>query len=244
MNDLQKIKFVLKLLPQNDVEDILDQLYNASIKRGPRERLVKYQEYVEDILTNFTDNRLNKLYYQLNKDLIHLSNFMNWHFFQSDYERRYDLYPEKKNNPKQQKEWQKRYDELDTLSAKFEKSYRNFIILCAKYLPNLEKQLGKGSGINVKFRFNLDSKAIFIRGKEIGLRGKHQLAFIKLLNSKKGKVFSYQEICVAIYKKDLIGLSSITDNINKIYFAIQAKLKKAKIKDNIFLRRNGYGLKI
>lgn len=233
MTDQDRFDKFLTKLPEEKVRILeADLIVDEGLTEGSYDMLRGYAVYKKNLTSQFANPKIQKQFINFNS---FYDQFINLAMEKTQWQvdSRLQTYRMPKTQIKSFTEW------VNKLYKEHRKFIKNALaILNKKEALDVQPQQSKPA-----FYFDKDSKALFIDNKEIPVGGKLQYAFLTLLNTQIGKVFSYNDISLAVYKIPIVGQSSINDSIDRLAIAIEKKLAKNGIKKEIFIRRTGYGLK-
>jgi len=163
LDDKSRFVKVLKLLPENFIDDFVrGDLWNASYPWQLNSKISKYDNYSKEILSEFSNPKINKAWKAFNKLFYALEKFLADNFWVPEHSLRdyfylrpdihhnfHDKweYIERREKPEAYKdwcdkasvEWWKAKSKLDNLAEEFEKVYKDFIKIAKKEIEREEK---------------------------------------------------------------------------------------------------------
>ena len=139
LDDKIRLATVLKFLPEKFIDDFVRYyLFNANYPVEKNEIFIKYTEYKNEILSEFSNSKINNAYINFNKSFDVLTKFLAEHFYIPN--AHYKMY---KNPPffyleprihynfdgenKDSTLWNKYKSKLDKIANEFEETYKSFI---------------------------------------------------------------------------------------------------------------------
>jgi hypothetical protein len=167
LDDKSRFVKVLKLLPEKFVDYfVCDYLYNASYPKEANTVLSEYAEYKKEIISEFSNSKINDAYINLNKSFDMLTKFLTEHFWiPNDHYKMYESPPFFYLEPRihhnfggENKDpilWDKYKNELDEIADEFKRAYKNFIKIAKNKIEQKEEILKlspeiHGVGINLR----------------------------------------------------------------------------------------------
>jgi len=161
-SDKWRLGKFLNLLPEGFIDDFLNNyLWNGYYRADFRKRLLRYEAYSKEILSEFSNRKINKGWKTFNNSFDTLIRFLNEHFWIPDAHHERDDSPpfvylrpdihhnfmegveQEKNETiedrrerrnKASAKWDRYKQELDVLATEVEKEYKNFLKTANKYL--------------------------------------------------------------------------------------------------------------
>ncbi len=149
-NDSARFEKIIKLLPEQKIIILADELSNGYYSKGFLEMLINYKDYSETIMSEFKDRKIEKNRKAFNESIQSLLRFLSTHFF-SQSEKYYALYPELKETPK----WDKWFEELHIETEVFQRKYNELFAVGKKVLDELSSTPEKISEAKNKFPHKL-----------------------------------------------------------------------------------------
>ena len=167
LDDKMRFVTILKFLPEKFVDDFVNYyLWNAKYPVEANEILFKYAEYKKEILSEFSNSKINDARINFNKSFDVLTKFLTDHFWipNQQYEmhknppffylepRIHHNFGGKNMNPIL---WHKYKSELEKIANEFKETYKNFIKI-AKIEIEQKDEIVKlspeihGVGVNLK----------------------------------------------------------------------------------------------
>jgi len=166
LDDKSRFISFLELLPEKFVNDFVNYyLFNAYYPREHNVILDKYNDRKSEIMSEFSNTKINESYRDLNNTFDVLRKFLINHFdIPNDHYKMYEnptflyLDPRSHHNfrisygakeedtEKDSMEWNKLKSELDNLAENFERAYKDFIKMAKKKL-----EIGEGEGSHLKW---------------------------------------------------------------------------------------------
>ncbi len=171
LDDKSRLVKVLRLLSEKFVDDLVCYyLYNAMYPQEINTILSEYAEHKKEILSEFSNPKIDAAYINLNKSFDVLTKFLTEHFWTPNvhykmYKNPHFLYLEPRihhnfgGENKDPMLWDKYKSELDKIANEFEKSYKDFIKTAKSELEPKEEILKLspefyGMGVNLRPSWN------------------------------------------------------------------------------------------
>jgi len=146
LDDKSRFVKVLELLPESFIDDFVrNHLWNASYPRIFNDTFIKYDNYSKELLSEFSNLKINKNWKAFNKSFYTLRKFLVDNFWSPKHLQDYCyLRPDIHHNFSEQNEassnlWGKYKNELDKIADEFEKAYKEFIKIAKKEIEREEK---------------------------------------------------------------------------------------------------------
>ncbi len=189
-DDTEKLEKFIKLLPEQAVEDFLNKiLLTGKFTEKDMVMFSDYDVYSAEILSQFTNPKINAEWETFNASLNSLQKFIQEHYTLPN-----GFYT------KHSVEWDKNIDELKTLGQNFEEKYRYFIISTKTELENkkLNNKGEKGGNISeeklhISYNTNL-GQLILNEDGLVELEGKQKDVAECLVKHGKDVKVSWDEI--------------------------------------------------
>lgn len=167
LDDKMRFAKVLEFLPEKFIDDFVRYyLWNANYPVEINKILLKYDEHKKEILSEFSNSKINDVRINFNKSFDVLIKFLTEHFYiPNDHHKMYKnppfyyLEPRVHHNfggeNKDSILWNKYKSELDKITNEFEEAYKNFIKIAKDEIEQKDKIMKlspefHGVGVNLK----------------------------------------------------------------------------------------------